>query len=111
MAAKIDAVPVTVSPEAAEYVREKKLDEPFGRIVNHIRESVPDLTRVVVYREPIDYGCPEDGERVWIEAFRDGIDPGAKDPVWLGLMSWLTDNYPPAVVANVVLEVRYGHGA
>jgi hypothetical protein len=50
-------VPVTIAPEAAAYVAELGMQEPFQKMLDRIPQTVPGLHSVVVnLQEPHDLG-------------------------------------------------------
>ena len=87
-------VPLTITDEAAEYVRSLGLEAALERMVEHTREVIPGLRKIHVRVQPAyDLG---DVDAVLIEAqvagpCREG------DSSWWDWNGWMTQTFPPEV--------------
>ena len=97
-------IPVTVFPEAADYVAELGMEEPFRRMLDHALESIPGLRELRVTLQPAyDVGAP----CVLIEALKE-LPPGLDDPTQRIWGRWRMTTFPPEVFQHFVLLVVYG---
>lgn len=101
-------VPVTVTPEAAAHVAELGLQREFEQMLEHLRQTVPDLLSIhVVLAEPCDAG---ETPRVIFEATHAGPYT-AENAIWTEFSEWKLSTFPPEVFSHFQLFVEGGpHG-
>lgn len=99
-----EAIPLTITPEAAAYVVELGLQEPFEQMLGQVRQ-VPGLRSLRVWLQPpYDLGG---GPSVIMEGVRD--DPRlADDPVDRDFADWQSKQFPPDVFQHFTLLTYYG---
>jgi hypothetical protein len=102
------AVPLKIEPEAAERVAELGVQAEFERMLEQVRQTVPDLRRIeVILVPPYDTG---DEPGIVIEAFRDAA-PGAEDgPLRNQWRDWELATFPPDVYRHFVVRFLYEGG-
>src|SRR5579872_3533604 len=91
----VSTIPMRVEPEAMAHIAKLGMAREFEKMLDHIRQVVPDLCRIEVtlYEEP-DF---DDDPRVTIDAIRNG-----SDDVWSAVFaewcSWTFANVSPDVI-------------
>src|SRR5436309_1183639 len=98
-------VPVTITPEAAALVAELGRQQEFEQMLEHTRQSVPNLHSIEVTR----YDDPLDDSRVIITA--------SIDEPWRGDVSasrnwgrWFVTTFPPDVCRYFSFDTRVRGG-
>src|SRR5262249_27252432 len=96
---------LTVTPDAAAYVAELGMQEPFDQMLEHTRQTMAGLRAIrVTLQPPYDLGG---GPCVLIEATTDdprlGDDPSERE--WA---RWQVGAFSPEVNQHFVLLVVYG---
>ncbi len=93
-----ETIPITVEPEAATRIAELVFSEHMDRMIDHARETVPQIQRIeVVMNYRYDDPSP-DG--VYIHVWSDhSCDPDLKD--WEELTSWMIETFPPEVLEHL----------
>jgi hypothetical protein len=98
-------VPVTITPEAAAYVAELAMQEPFQQMLDRILQAVPGLHSIEVnLQEPYDVGG---GPSVIFDVTMD--EPRLKpNPTESEFEKWQIDTFPPEVYTHFVMLTVYG---
>ncbi len=98
------SVPVTVTPEAEEYIRQLGLQGPFEQMIDHAIQVVPGLRRIECELPPLyDLG----GEpAVEIGVFMDS-PTGEYDPTNRELQWWKVSTFPPEVAIYFIYLTAY----
>jgi hypothetical protein len=98
-------IPLTVTPDAAAYVAELGMQEPFEQMIEHTRHTMAGLRAIrVTLQPPYDLGG---GPCVLIEATTD--DPHLDDdPSQREWGFWKGETFPPEVGQHFVLLVVHG---
>jgi hypothetical protein len=101
---KNTSVPVTVAPEAEEYIRQLGLQGPFEQMIEHAIQVIPGLRRIEVELPPrYDLG----GEPVvLIEVIKD-LPKSEDDPTNWELARWQVETFPPEVLIYFTFLTGY----
>jgi hypothetical protein len=97
-------IPTTITTEAAEYIRDLGLQEPFEQMLEHARQIIPGLHAFTVsllprYDEPGEAG-------IIIDAFSE--DPSVNErPVERDWGRWQIETFSPNVWLNFTLFAIY----
>jgi hypothetical protein len=97
-------IPITIAPEAAEYVQKLGMQREFNQMVEHVRQTAPDLRSIEVNLEPpYDTG---DEDRVVIFAFREcpNVLEDQWDDQW---RHWEIQTFSPDVLRHFVTTTIY----
>jgi hypothetical protein len=99
------AVPTTVSAEAAARVAELGMRREFEQMLDHARQTIPNLSAIDVtrYDDPDEPGQP----RVLIGFITDTPSPAEKDEAWWRWTHWEVQAFPPHVLRWFGAEMRY----
>src|ERR1700678_4062562 len=96
-------IPVQVSEEAAQYMEQMGLQEPYERIVAEIPRRIQGVHWIKVGLE-----------HIWDEPGRSivGFDvarvyPGRNDPSRREFAGWEIETFPPEVLEHLVVNVTY----
>jgi hypothetical protein len=84
-------VPVTITPEAAEFVQEKGYRRELEQMIEHTLQVVPGLRSVRVVRE-IDWTGGDD--YINLEALRDPVADPVVDAVETDWLHWRSMTFP-----------------
>ena len=102
-------VPVIVTPEAADHVRQLGLEREFAQILDYVQRTAPELLRIeaVLDYDP-DAPVPD---AVLIRTVQP--EPDRTDLTWKHAFNrWIIATYPPAIGVHFVLmpgyEARHG---
>ncbi len=97
-------VPVTVTPEAEEYVRKLGLEGPFEQMIDHALQVVPGLRQITAEVPPLyDSG----GEPVVLIGVFMDAPPGDDDPTNRELGYWQVATFPPEVFIYFTFLTAY----
>jgi hypothetical protein len=97
------AIPVTVTPEAADRVAELGLQTEFEHMLEHARQTIPGLQRIEVeLAPPYDMG---DEDRVRIQAFRDPATRTPEDRTWREWIDWEISTFSPDVLRYIGVSI------
>src|SRR5262245_10427375 len=97
-------IPVTVSEDAAAFIAELGMQREFEQMIEHTRQTIPDLRMIDVVLDPDPSG--EIGPGIIIQPHRPDPGPGP-DPAEREWGVWLTNAFPPQVWTNFVLMSLY----
>lgn len=98
-------VPVTISPEAADKVRELGRERELEQMLEHACRTVPDLLSIdVELVEPYDCG---DTPRVVVNVWMREPDRWEDDHTQQELGRWEVRTFPPEVNEHFTLLVQY----
>ena len=98
-------IPVTISPEAAAYVAEIAMEQPFRQMLEHIQETVCGLHAVsVVLQEPYDLG-PDPCVIFDVTMADPKVE---KDETESRFERWQIENFPTGVYIHFVMLTVYG---
>jgi len=95
-------VPVMISPEAAARVAELGMQREFQQMLEHMRQTVPDLCAIeVTLDEPYEMG---DEPRVILEAVKRGpyVDTDRTEWNW---SYWKVGTFSPDVFRHFVMAL------
>ena len=103
MAAAV-TIPVRVAADAAARVKDLDMQRQFDAMLDHTKQSVPDLHSIEVslYRDPQE---PED-PRIHITAIR-ASHSSADDSTWDNWGHWFVRAFPPDVCRWFGFDVDY----
>jgi hypothetical protein len=103
-----ETIPVTVAEDAAARAAELGIKEAFEQMLEHARQTVPQLKYLRVTLE-YDPGCPMRDPQIVIWAKRDYIPPeDSLDPTGFDFRAWQAEHFPPQVFVHVLLMSVYG---
>jgi hypothetical protein len=95
------AVPLTITPEASDFVRELGMHEQLEQMLDHARQIIPSLYEITVSLLP-RYDEPGELDAVIIDAFSD--DPAVRThPFGSDWGRWKMETFPPAVFQHFTL--------
>jgi hypothetical protein len=97
-------IPLTVTREATDFISQRRLQEPFQRMIDHISEGIPGVRAVAVSLQP-RYEEDED-PCVILDVTREkpclGYDPAEEN--W---QRWISETFPPEVFTHFCLLSAY----
>jgi hypothetical protein len=102
-------VPVTISPEAMEFIDRLGQRAEFEAMIDRARQVVPGLRSIEVALDEATEDTPP-GVVLWTH--RDDITPGDNnDPTFRNWIDWMIATFPPYVCQNfTLLPVYHSHG-
>jgi hypothetical protein len=101
------AVPTTITPEAAAHIAKLGIGPAVDQMLEHARQTIPDLKALEVVLEPTyDLGPPDEWLTIYADSGRDWV-PEDKTAAEFG--RWRVTTFPPEVCQHIALLVRYGH--
>ena len=102
--ASTTTIPVEVTPEAAARIEELGMQPEFEKMIEHTKQTVPDLDSILVIRFD-DLDDPEE-TRVSIQARQRG--PASLDvDTWDKWGAWFVATFPPDVRRYFSFTTRY----
>ena len=97
-------VPVQVSAEAARFMEELGIQEPFQRMLDEIPKRFQAVYSIAVTLvEPVDEGG---GDRIVFNVTREQPGEGS-DPSRHQWRRWVIDHFPPEIFEHFVLLINY----
>jgi hypothetical protein len=97
-----DTIPLRVTPEAAARVAGLRLELEMRRMIDHVRQHLPEATRIeVVLHERDEEGEPP-GVAIEVYTPFDSFDPTARTRGTIG--EWLVSEFPPRVLEHLLID-------
>lgn len=104
-------VPVTITPEAADFMENQELEQTLEQMLEYIRHQVPGLSAIVVKKE-IDY--TGEGLGLTLEAHRLPVSDPLSDTTDRDWAVWKRQHFSPEIAGQFCLISYYtdenGHG-
>lgn len=104
-------IPITITPEAAAFVRQLGYDSALERMLEYTKQEVPGLCSIIVKKE-IDY--TGEGLGVTLEAHRLPVPDPMRDATDRDWAAWKRQHFSPEVTDQFCLMSYYtdenGHG-
>jgi hypothetical protein len=99
------AVPITVSPDAAEQIAKLGMQSEFDQIIEHLQQCFGALRGIEVI---LDEGSRDVPERCIIVTpiLPKSMHQPGRSPGW-ELAGWFVETFPPAVCTNFALIPAY----
>lgn len=100
-------VPLNMTPEATEQVARLGMQAELERMIEHVRQVVPRLSRIeVTLNDRGDLAAPGEPPGISIEAFR--TDPYVpEDRVQWEIWHWKVRTFPPEVNQHFLIVIQY----
>ncbi len=98
-------IPVTITPEAAEYVAELGMQEPLQQMLDHALATIPGLRSIVVNLQPPYDTGPEPHVIIDVTMSNPHVDRDLTEDRWI---RWFTAEFPPQVCQHFCLLTVYG---
>jgi hypothetical protein len=98
-------VPITIAPDAADYVAELNLQREFEQMLEHAKQTVPGLRSInvtLVYDPETGYD-----PRVIIEAMMPEPERPEEDETESNYSWWKINTFPPAVFMHFCMMTVY----
>jgi hypothetical protein len=98
-------IPFTITPEAAAFIEERKLQVPFQRMLDNIPSRFPRVEEICV---SLQYPQDDDDElpRVILDVQRDDFE--VDDPLEKNWDRWVIATFPPEEFSHFCLISNYG---
>ena len=98
-------IPVTITPEAAARVAALGMQAGLEQMLEHTRQTVPDLRAVQAEEAPPYDSGDESGVTIWAVRPVPLVEYDTTDDEW---GAWKVDTFPPDVCRYFVMMSRYG---
>src|SRR5437870_3285231 len=100
----LETIPLSITPDAAQYIGNMGLQEPYRKIVDGIPLRVPGVHAIAVsLQQPYELGG---GPRIILDVTRDSATAGS-DPTEQNWARWLIETWPPEIWGNFCLLTNY----
>jgi hypothetical protein len=99
----LSTIPIQVSEEAAQYIEQMGLQEPFQRILNEVPKRIQTIQWIKVVLEHI----VDEANRPVITIHVARVDPGCADPSGREFGYWETETFPPEILEHLGVNVTY----